>query len=390
MTTPSGDKLRDYVQRLTPLARSRLLTELERLHLAGGDFAGSEALLAGLRAEFRDGSYKHDRVGSPSRYFFRPLEPMLVNCAPERANPGQISRGSLTVIWEWISHSLLPAMAREYDGKMRLVIIASNPHEAERIADAFQLKFVKSLEGVLVSADGTERTRRELAMLTSSRAVFDDLVKARSVLQARAALAQFSEALPHRVEAFESGALAGIRNVLDPLRTKHPEAVPFALTILAKHLATPWQLIRLATKSAASKNAEDVAATPYAISVSMVLDQLDDKRLALAHALKNNRVLIAKDILTDIYDVEYALRVRIDLVPDSVWGRRLDGFMKAIAADLDVEFHRIPGNLHHILASENLHRSNTITGRLTYLMWRGRDIVTTGMTYCKRLTNAGT
>jgi len=36
--------------------------------------------------------------------------------------------------------------------------------------------------------------------------------------------------------------------------------------------SNPWQLIRLATKAAPSKNAADVAATPYAIVVSMVLD----------------------------------------------------------------------------------------------------------------------
>jgi hypothetical protein len=384
MTTPSGDKVRDYVQCLTPQARGHLLTELERLHLAGSEFVGSEALLAGLRAEFRKGGNAHDRVGGPSRYFFRPLEPVLVNCAPERANPGQISRGSLAVIWEWFNHSLLPAMAREYDGKMRQVIIASNPHEAERIADAFQSKIAKSLEDLLVSADGAERTRQELAMLTSSRAVFDDLVKMRSLLQARRALARFSEALPRSMDVFDGEPLAGVRDLLDTLRNKHPDAVPFALTILAKRLTPSWQLIRLATKSAPSKNADDIAATPYAISVSMVLDQLDDKRLALARALKNDRVLIAREILTDIYDVEYAVRVRIDLVPDRDWGRRLDGFMKAVAADLDTEFHKIPRNLHHVLASASLHSSNTMAGRLTYLTWKVRDILTSGTTYCRR------
>ena len=34
--------------------------------------------------------------------------------------------------------------------------------------------------------------------------------------------------------------------------------------------------------------------TPYAVAVTMALDQLDDKRTALRIALKNNRVLVAK------------------------------------------------------------------------------------------------
>ena len=59
---------------------------------------------------------------------------------------------------------------------------------------------------------------------------------------------------------------------------KHAEALPFALALVARRLKTPWQLIRLATKAAPSKNAADVAAMPYAIAVSMVLDRLEDNR----------------------------------------------------------------------------------------------------------------
>jgi hypothetical protein len=42
----------------------------------------------------------------------------------------------------------------------------------------------------------------------------------------------------------------------------------------------------------------------------MALDQLDDKRIALRIALRHNRVLVAKELLTEIYDTEYALQVR--------------------------------------------------------------------------------
>ncbi len=95
--------------------------------------------------------------------------------------------------------------------------------------------------------------------------------------------------------------------MLDGFGKDHAEALPFALALVAKRLKTSWQLIRLATKAAPSKNAADIAATPYAIAVSMVLDRLDDKRSALRVALRNNRILVAKEILTDIYDTEYAL-----------------------------------------------------------------------------------
>ena len=52
----------------------------------------------------------------------------------------------------------------------------------------------------------------------------------------------------------------------------------------------------------------------------MVLDRIDDNRVALRIALRNNRVLVAKELLTEIYDTEYALRVRIDKLDESEWG----------------------------------------------------------------------
>ena len=283
------DQVREYVQRLTPEARSRLLVELERLQLSGDEVKGTETLLAELRAEFRKGGHAHDRVKSPSRYFFQPLEPMLVNRAPERANPGQISRTSLAAIWEWIGQFLLPAMTREYETKMKPVIVADKTGEAERMAAAFQAKIAKCLEGTLAAADSVERTRGELAKYTSSRAAFDDLSKTLSVLQAADALARFNAALPPQIGSFDGKSLSKIRRLLETLAAKHSKATPFALTMVSKRLKVPWQLIRLATRTARSRNAADIAATPYAVTVGMVLDQLDDKRLDLSNALKNDR-----------------------------------------------------------------------------------------------------
>ena len=65
--------------------------------------------------------------------------------------------------------------------------------------------------------------------------------------------------------------------LLDAFRKTNPDAVPFALTLVAKRLKEPWQIMRLATKAARSKKVADVAATPYAIAVPMVLDRLEDK-----------------------------------------------------------------------------------------------------------------
>ena len=153
------------------------------------------------------------------------------------------------------------------------------------------------------------------------------------------------------MDKFEGEVLVTVRALLDEFAAKHPQAVPFALAMVARRLKTPWQLVRLATKIARDGNASEIAATRYAASVSMVLDHLDGQRLALGHALKGERVQIAKDILSEIYAVEAALRKRIGGLDASDWGRRLDSLMAAVAADLETELRSLPEGTHHVLGS---------------------------------------
>jgi len=379
------DRIQDYLQRLPAFTRGNLLTELERLEVCGAEIPGSAAIQATLRAEFRkDGSTQH-RAGNPSRYFFAPLEPLLIDGTPEHANSGRILRGSLTSIWEWISRDLLPTMTRDYIRDIDELIAANKEREARQAAATFQTKVVKSLEGILGSPEGIEQTRLRLATYTASHAAYDDLTKMQRVLRARDVLAKFNEALPATIGKFDDARLSKVTALLGGFRKTNAGEIAFALTLVANRLKTPWQLIQLATRAAPGKNATDVAATPYAIAVSMVLDQLDDKRLALRAALKNNRILIAKDILTGIYDTEHALQLHINLLDESDWGERLQNLMTAIAVLVEAEVSRFPDNVGHILGSHSLRHGQSLARRLRYLAWKGRDAVSGGAAYCRKL-----
>ena len=145
----------------------------------------------------------------------------------------------------------------------------------------------KYLESTLGSPDGASQTRVKLATYTASHAVYGDLTKMLIVLRARDALAKFNDALPATIKKFDDAQVAKVTELLDAFGKQHADALPFALALVAKRLKTLWQLIRLATKAAPSKNAADVAAVPYAITVSMVLDRLDDNAAGVAYRLEN-------------------------------------------------------------------------------------------------------
>jgi hypothetical protein len=383
MIQPDG--IEGYLKKLPPQARGNLLTELERLEACGAEMPGSAELLATLRAEFRRDESTQARAGNASRYFFAPLEPLLIDGAPEHGNTGRILRGSLSPIWEWINRDLLPTMARDYVKEINELIAADNQRGARRVAATFQTKIVKYLENTLGSPDGADQTRIKLATYTASHAAYSDLTKMLCVLRARDALAKFSDALPATIKKFDDARVVKVTKLLDAFGKDHPDAVPFALALVAKRLRTSWQLIRFATKAAPSKNAADIAATPYAIAVSMVLDRLDDKRSALRVALRNNRVLDSRNLLAGIYDTEYALQVRIDLLDESDWGERLRNLMNAIAVMVDAEVSRFPEKVGHVLGSRKLRSYQSVAGRLTYLAWKGRDALSGGAAYCRKL-----
>jgi hypothetical protein len=134
------DRIQQYLRQITPQARRNLLVEIERMQIYGEDMPCSDIILAELRTEFRNSGQSQNRVGNPSRHFFRPIEILFVDRAAELANSGQISRGSLAAIWEWISKSLLPTMAQEYCDEMKTVLVMDNAREARRIAAEFQAR----------------------------------------------------------------------------------------------------------------------------------------------------------------------------------------------------------------------------------------------------------
>jgi len=384
-----SNQLGDYLRHLTPQARSSLLIELERLEVCGAAIPGAAAVLEKLRAEFRKGGQTNHRVANPSRHFFLPLEPMLVDGAPEHDNCGHILRGSLAAIWEWISHDLLPTMASDYAAQMRPLIAADNQAAIRKVAATFQTKVYKYLENVLTSPEGADRARAKLATYTASRSVFGDLTKIIIVLRARDALARLNSELPPTIVEFGQAQVAKATVLLDAFGRDNAAALPFALALVAMRLKTFSQLIRLATEAGPSRNAADIAATPYAVVVSMVLDQLEDKGTALRAALQNNRIAVAKGILIEIYDTEDALQACIYRLDQSDWGIRLHNIMNAIAADVDAEVSRFPEEVGHVLESLNLRRRHSLANRLTHMASKGRDAFNSSVATCMKLVGQG-
>lgn len=369
------ESLRGYLRQLSPQTRSKLLAEIERMRSSGEDLPAADIILSELRTDApAESRPTFERLEPAARYFFKPVEPYLTDRSPERAGPGLISLESLFPIWDWLCRDLMASLARAYATDVKSLTAANKHREADLAIQSFQNKTIKYLEGTLASQHGAEQARARLAGRSDSPAVFNDLGKILRVLKASEALAQFAEGLPARIDKLANDRLEKTMAALDKLAAARPDAVPFALTLVTTRLKVPWQLIRLATKAATTKDAAEIAATPYAVAVPMVLDQIEDQAEALREALRDQHIPHAKELLSDIYSTEYAVRVRVDL-PGSDWEARLDDIMDLVYEALDTETIELPAGLRHVLKSRGLKQHMTIMGQLTRLGWLCRDAV---------------
>jgi len=138
MADAAKEQLRDYLRELKPAARSLLATELERAHLRGESPPGASLILEALSEAARREGHRLPRVGNPQRLFFAPIEPFIVDDAPERQHRGRIARACLDPIWTWICRDLMPKEAKSYSDQVQLLLAAKEKNGAEQVARAFQ------------------------------------------------------------------------------------------------------------------------------------------------------------------------------------------------------------------------------------------------------------
>ncbi len=114
-------------------------------------------------------------------------------------------------------------------------------------------------------ADDKER-RRLRVQLGTSRAL-DDVQALRGILDSRDDLAMLGAQLPGHINSLAGPVLESVKAQLDSPVAAKSDLFLYSLVLVMSKLASPWQLIRLATKAAGSDDAKRIAETPYAVAV---------------------------------------------------------------------------------------------------------------------------
>lgn len=352
----SIEQLRDYLRKLKPEARSMLLQELERSLLRGDEGAGNGLVLQELRRAIRADAQSVPRIGNAARLFFTPLEPFLIDARADHKRIGRIARVSLEPIWAWIARDLIPAEATALSEDINRALLADDRARAEQLVRALHDRTVARMRDAVAGAATDDKARRRIAVEVGTPRALDDLNTIISILSLRDVLADLGRRLPNYIRALERDQIDSVKTSLDAAATqpssetgeiRKPDVFLYGLILAMNRLASPWQLVRIATRAAESDTAARIAETPYAVAVMIVLSETENMVDELRSELKAGRPIVS--MLKSFHDAARGLRSELDLSVESAWSRQLAALCADVSSLLKKEIEATPGFVRRLL-----------------------------------------
>jgi hypothetical protein len=341
------DRLREFLRGLPTEARAKLIAELERAMLRGESDAALDLVLKELRLLLRESRESAPRYGNAARLFFDPLEPFIVDDTPARRHPARITRASLTPLWSFIRRDLLPEQAEDFSETAAAALLAGEQSKAELAARALQDAVAEALSNALEGKAGDKDRRRVYAQIGTPRAE-EDATHLMRILRMRDMLSVFADHLPGYIANLADTRLTETRSLIASAAARDRGILPYALLVVMRRLAAPWQLIRFAPPRTGSLADSTGGEQSYAVATSIILAELARLIDELRTSLHGDGVAVAT-LLHTIHDTARGLRVERDPPPDSIWARELAGLRKQIAELLQSEIESMPGRVRRLL-----------------------------------------
>jgi hypothetical protein len=351
----SVERLRDYLRTLKPEARAMLVTELERAMLRGDEVAGNELVLQELRRTIRAAGQPVPRIGDAARLFFAPIEPFLIDDAADHKRVGRLARMSLEPIWEWIGRDLMSAEAKALSEDINRALVADDRVKADLLVRALHERAIQRIKETIEATGADEKMRRRFVVQVGTPRALEDVGTLLRILVLREVLGDLARRLPIHLRVFEREQVDQVKALIEAaavqkspdLAARKADIFLCGLILVTGKLATPWQLIRIATRAAESDETARIAETPFADAVAIVLGEIEAMVGELRVELKARRPVTS--LLKGIHDAARGLRTELDLSADSPWSRQLVVIRTDISNLLKSEIESTPGRVRRLL-----------------------------------------
>jgi hypothetical protein len=347
-----AERLRQFLREMSPAARAMLLREFERGGISGENFRGFELIVGELR-ELQRGA--EERAPAPARIegldrrLFQPLVQFLVDEEGSEKMRGRIARSSLANIWTWVQRDLMPHEIGTHADQLSAAIRQENAEEAQKLALAFQNRFVAEAEKNLKENTSDLKARQKLVSQLGGENVLDDLLDVIAILKIREALAALSQRLPPQIKNLVDTDLQAVRSLFEHPAVQRPSVFPYALALLFSRLAFPPHILRLAVAAAETDSAPRIAETSYAFAVDLVVDEISRQAIRLPACLRARATADVCNSIKKFHDYSRALTTELDVSTDTRWTKRLAQLRTDLASLLRSKIDGLPGQVRRML-----------------------------------------
>jgi hypothetical protein len=343
------ERLRGFLLQLPPEKRAQLIAELEVALLRGDDVPGGDLLLQEVRSSIRETGVRVPRVGPAARLFLRPLEPFLIDDQSAHKHPARIARTALEPIWSWICRDVLPEVGNRFSEAVTRALLENGATTCDHLIRPFQDQAAARIRAMLDESATDDRARRRMIGQIGTPQALDVARDLLAILEGRDILAATGSRLPGHIANLADAQLEQVKGIVDACAASVNGLLPFALILVMGRLASPWQLIRLAVRGADSDDASRIAATPFALAVTITLADIERMVGELKADLKGGRNLAVTSLLKCIHDAVRGARSELDLAVDSPWGRQLAAIRSEVSGALRMEIESTPGRVRRLL-----------------------------------------
>jgi flagellin-specific chaperone FliS len=342
-------KLREYLAGLSPEARQLLLRSVEGARAKGEETPVNEIIMSALRDLLRNTEEEIERIPTPERAFFLPLDPFVIPEQLKDKEQARITRASLRPIWIWLTRDLAP---ENMDAELAELRSAAADQDRERLmaaAKVLRVKFAREAQSFIASIE--ERyggLHRLSAQLGGQRAV-EDLLDMLSIFDIQDELEVFKSSLPDFILANKK-AFGALDNAIAKSGIKTNEKLIYVFAILLEKVDTAEGLVEYAVHLAKSDKSKLVRKSPGCKIIDLIFAEMTREAELMSYSLERERSAEKADIaLKRYYELLNALESNIDIDSADPWNKRLTEIRTRISDRLMPEIEPAPTLTRRVL-----------------------------------------
>ncbi|MBD8893477.1 hypothetical protein [Roseibium litorale] len=357
MTNPElvSNKIRSYLQDLSPKAVEGLVRSLERARAEGATDPHYELILTVSAQMLRQ--VQPDDLGNRiwrvrqsqvQRKFFQPLEEFLITEFLPTKQEGRIHRDMLDRVWTWLGRDLLPSDVK------KVLDLALRPKVSDDKLDMLVANLRKTaldaMSDALHQIERSDKERRRLSIEVGGERGIADLKDINKIFGAEDWLMPLLQVVPETLNDKKFRADTSILRIVQRCSERFPDHVPVVAVALMERADSPSDLACLAGRLANSNDAKVISASRFAPFVDVVLSEAERLNvLAQDHRKYNPDPVAFSMALSDYHTLVKGLEQDLELSHSSTWHKRLSETKREISAAVTGELQNAMGAVRRSL-----------------------------------------